>query len=636
MLPTLFLVATLLQVFLHAWARRWLLSGAPILTWCILQGDAVGHRVVPFAHVWTLFATVNLAYAFASTSWLFYDMFTAACYPAIFVTCLFQFQFAGDLARKVMRLLLNKLHFIDDKIGVFNIPALEIDTDVDGLMVLRGITFSLSTLSFVVHGVDVGIKISDDLQLAIRTEIVTVYLFRSIEVGDCFVNLKGGKYERHSMHRAKKTNDEDGEALLVKGERGPQATPASQPAFVKMKYEMTDGNPPEDSTHRLAVKDIKRYPLSNATAQEQYCHMLDYIQETSSVHQARRHLEALGQQVDETPDFVDFSNKEGIRAAICSQLHPKPSIPHPPSRSIKVTTLQTLLPQRIRGFLHRLPMLLRLLLNPLSYFHPVKISSITATAAGEWIESLLVQKIFREYSEADSDFRHLKERISAWVLGANFAVELGKITGNAQVPVLTSYNIHCQLGVDAVLAYRALPQQLHLNQVAQLGGADATFALPSFLLPHHEHLLPSMPAAPPDNDDTKDLSQKAADEEDETSVKMSVHARLPALFDQELLDFIALLVKAGKLVEIEETLSETHDGSPKLKELPGALNQKVKDKLKKVVMANDQWLAKLVGKVMKKLEVVQGDVGYSGDLPVPLRPYRETGWLEQEGEKLLP
>jgi len=101
----------------------------------------------------------------------------------------------GNLTRKGLRALLKQLHFIDDKIAFFNIPALEIDTDVDGLMVLRGVTFSLSNLSFVVHGVEVGIKLSDDMELAIQTEEVTVRLFRGIDIGGCYANLKGGDFE---------------------------------------------------------------------------------------------------------------------------------------------------------------------------------------------------------------------------------------------------------------------------------------------------------------------------------------------------------------------------------------------------------------------------------------------------------
>ena len=67
---------------------------------------------------------------------------------------------------------------------------------------------------------------------------------------------------------------------------------------------------------------------------------------------------------------------------------------------------------------------------------------------------------------------------------------------------------------------------------------------------------------------------------DEANVKISVLAPLPACFDQKLLDFIAALVKATKVVEIEKA---------------------------------------------------RGDVGYSGDIPVELGVYRNTGW-EKRGE----
>lgn len=43
----------------------------------------------------------------------------------------------------------------------------------------------------------------------------------------------------------------------------------------------------------------------------------------------------------------------------------------------------------------------------------------------------------------------------------------------------------------------------------------------------------------------------------------------------------------------------------------------------------------MVGKITKKLETAQGEVGYSGDIPVALGVYR-TDYLESEGEKILP
>ncbi len=40
--------------------------------------------------------------------------------------------------------------------------------------------------------------------------------------------------------------------------------------------------------------------------------------------------------------------------------------------------------------------------------------------------------------------------------------------------------------------------------------------------------------------------------DDEANMKISVRARLPACFDQEMLDFVSPLVKAMKVVELEK------------------------------------------------------------------------------------
>ena len=72
----------------------------------------------------------------------------------------------------------------------------------------------------------------------------------------------------------------------------------------------------------------------------------------------------------------------------------KPSVPHPPSRSIKATTLRNLLPRSIRHILHRPPMLLRLLLATLGYFHPVSTPSITVACSGKWVKHILEEKAF--------------------------------------------------------------------------------------------------------------------------------------------------------------------------------------------------------------------------------------------------
>ncbi|KUJ21648.1 uncharacterized protein LY89DRAFT_694187 [Mollisia scopiformis] len=616
--PLLFTLLTALLAFLYTWPKRWLISGAPLLTILLLAGEAKGHRILPSIHLWPIFTTLHLGYAICSTSWLLFWVFTAFAYPTAFLVSLFQFEPVGDVARRSLRRILKDLQFIDDKIAFFDIPALEIDTEVDGLMVLRGITFSLSSLSFVVHGVEVGIKLSDDMELSIQTEEVKVKLFRGIEVGDCFANLKGGEYEMTFGSLEGHTRDVDGDAVFVEatpllkaasiyGDRrsldeSRSATPngygdAFEAKEVKMTEAMTDGKTLEDAGAKEGLESMKKMSPDNEVASGRYQRTVTFIKETNAIYEARKTVKSLSKKKSVDERTFDHEDDNALRAAICSQLHPEPSVPHPPQKSIKVTTLQNLMPAYIRRFTHRLPMLLRLLLNPLSYFHPVKISSITAAASGRWIDSILIEKIFKSYWETDSEIRSLKNRISAWLSDSNFVIELGPIIGLAQVPFIPTYDINCHLSFSDVMAYRALPKDIDLKQVVRLGGADATFILPSFLLPHHEHLLPPVPTKEAKQDLEKDIEdadgvpkevQAQHDleqaQKDETNVKIAVHARLPACFDQELLDFIAALVKATKVVEMEKEPSVMDEEVHGIREFSRALKGGLKEGVKKVVV----------------------------------------------------
>lgn len=133
-------------------------------------------------------------------------------------------------------------------------------------------------------------------------------------------------------------------------------------------------------------------------------------------------------------------------------------------------------------------MLLRLLLTPLSYFHPIVFESITAAASGKWVKHMLEEHVFKSYGEHDSEIRRLQVRIFAWLDESNFVLELAKVTGTAHVPfVVPAFDIQAHLGIDDIMAYRTLanPQDVDMKQVVRLGGADCGFNIPSFLLPHH-------------------------------------------------------------------------------------------------------------------------------------------------------
>jgi hypothetical protein len=246
------------------------------------------------------------------------------------------------------------------------------------------------------------------------------------------------------------------------------------------------------------------------------------------------------------------------------------------------------------------------------------------------------------------------------------------------------------------MAYRILPDAVELKQVVRLGGADAVLTIPMFLFPHHEHIFPKkatdfelleMESAINEAEPTpkqviarKELKKL---KRDEASMHVSAHAHLPAVFHQDLLNFVAAIVKATKVIESDKDFEEakvlrelkrvstnmsdseassiasvnTNNSEASTTTLNATTDKSFKGFLRKVdtgfkeasnktmvgmkkagqstvhAMANDRWIARLVGKVTRKLEKAQGEVGYSGDVPIPLDKYRVRHEFEQ---KLLP
>ena len=182
-----------------------------------------------------------------------------------------------------------------------------------------------------------------------------------------------------------------------------------------------------------------------------------------------------------------------------------------------------------------------------------------------------MSEIFKTYGEQDKEIKSLHARISAWLSNANFVIELSGIKGLAQVPINYTYELINNLVFDDVLAYRSVPRAdsefSDLTKVLHLAGADLTVTLPTFLLPRHDHLLPP----PPTDFDTTVLTEAirsaqslpdltAAKQDLETRIKdcynlkVAAHLKLPAVLNQDLLDFTAVLVKASKIVEMEKEL----------------------------------------------------------------------------------
>ncbi|KXT12366.1 hypothetical protein AC579_588 [Pseudocercospora musae] len=698
-----------------SWARRWLYSGAAIETLLLIHGHAHENRILEGAPLWTVLATYNLIYAICSTSWLLHALFVAATYPAIFLTSLNQFPRIANFARRRLRKFLGgQPHFIRDKLALFNLPALEIDTDVDGLFVVRGVTFSFLTLTLIAHGCELGLKLADDIELAIYVDEVTVRFFRRIEIGHVYANAKGGQFEM-TFGGLEDDDDDAASEFSVFLDDTPllRAATAGSKGLTdrpKLRETLTGVSYVRDSSARAGLDIVTALDPDDEAADKQYHEKLTEIRTSSAVYQSRQAVrqraKGQGRRLDDEKD---------MRAAVCAELHSLPSVPHPPSRSVRVTTLQNLSPPHVRRFLHRLPFLLRLLLAPLSYFHSIDISSINAAGSGQWLQMLLQEQVFKQYAENSAELRRLYRKVSTWLTDANFCVQLADIEGLGQVPLSSTFDIVTYLKFSDVMAYRTTlvdgqPQNDSIKQVVRLGGADATFTIPSYLLPHHEHLLPAKPT----KEDEEELEQEIGQadgapkmvqaehkleqaQKDETNIFLSVHASLPVSCDQNMLNFVAALVKATKIIEMEKevdaadradtpmsptfsdstsdglsrvtSMDEEHsvadsekvslkevagfkvfaknirqnlqDGTTKAKirEFAKDLHQTTKDGMKKTIvggLVNDRWIAKMVGKVAATLQKAQGDVGYSGSIPLPLEPYRALWTEEGKLSKLLP
>ena len=684
-----FLASIAASTLIFSWPLRWIISGAPQLIYALLLGESKRNRILPFVPLWTVFATVNLAYAVCSTSWLLYWVFWASCWPTIVVACLFQFDAPAGLARRTLRkTFLRDLHFINDQIAFFDLPALEIDTEVKGLFVIRGVTLSLSTLTLVAHGVEAGIKLSDDIELAIQTDKVVVPLFRKIHVDDIYANVKGGDWEVTfgSIPYGKPDPSEFTDDEVIVADTAILKAAAARP--IDMVRKMTAANEPKDAKDtKSAFSSVKQLSPDEEQANIKYQEYLRNINDTSAVQIAKKALIKLSQKDVNT---LEPENMDDLRAAICTQIHSGPSIPHPPAKSIRVSTLRKTNYPNVKKWLHRFPFLYRLMLFPICYFHPVEFKSITAAGSGKWFVSLMSKYLFKHYPTQDGEIRRLEARISSWCADANFAVELGRIESSASFPINTNYDIKCLMDMSNVIAYRALPDAVELKRVVQMGGADAVLTVPIFLFPHHEHIFPAKASefeqmemeqaihdaqgTPAEQRARKILKQL---KKDETNMHISAHARLPAVFDQELLNFIAAIVKATKVIESDRDFedakilrelkrvsassdtesvssmnSTTSEATATMADDSGfkhflrKVDSGFKDASSKTAagmrkagvntvsaMANDRWIARLVGKITKKLEKAQGEIGYSGDVPIALDKYRVR---HESDSKILP
>jgi len=95
---------------------------------------------------------------------------------------------------------------------------------------------------------------------------------------------------------------------------------------------------------------MKQLSPSNEDAAGRYWKARRFIDETNAVHEVRVYVKRATKETPDEDGTFEAEDKNAMPATICSHLHSKPSLPHPPANSFKVTTLKTSTPPYIKRF----------------------------------------------------------------------------------------------------------------------------------------------------------------------------------------------------------------------------------------------------------------------------------------------
>ena len=135
-----------------SWVGSWLISGCAVETLLLLTTPTEHFPISNYLFA----ACLNAPYLLASTSWLFCLLFAAACWPLVGLTCLVQYAAVSSYTRAKLRRTLRNVHFYRDQVALFCLPSMVVDSELDGLVTVRGLTLSLLDLTIEMHGLEVG------------------------------------------------------------------------------------------------------------------------------------------------------------------------------------------------------------------------------------------------------------------------------------------------------------------------------------------------------------------------------------------------------------------------------------------------------------------------------------------------
>jgi hypothetical protein len=428
-----------------------------------------------------------------------------------------------------------------------------------------------------------------------------------------------------------------------------EETPASsQQDYVKDRVlprwqdEKRDGS---DDYHRPLVGKARRPSPSDVEAEQRYEDVLLELRQSNRLYQSRARVKIAHGNID---GDRQTDNDPDTRAAVCADLrNTRPPMSQPSGR-IPISKLIRLF-RPINRILDKVPSVVRVILWLLTQSHPVTCPSICFSACGVFLGQELLSKLFRRHTADDNRIEQLKSEVSSWLSAADIYLDLARMRARTSVPLRTTNDIRAELRTSDVVITRVSPKggeeagisaaDEHTGRVARLKGVDSSFTIPTCLLPHHAYLQP-----PPE----------ISDDEDTAPVAIAIRGSLPAHFSESFLAFAATLSKTSQMVDIEEeaglAADKTDDVSPReednkannshnthshhgfrAKIAHGRIGAAIKHpvqhgkqilhkEVKKTAVdkVDGAWFAKWTNKFLKKLEWLDGDFGYSMEVPTPI------------------
>ncbi|KAF3920512.1 hypothetical protein ABW20_dc0108286 [Dactylellina cionopaga] len=554
-------------------------------------------------------------------------------------------------------------------------------------MVIEGATFTLSTLTLEAHGIEVALMVDDGLEVCFRTEKAIARFGRSVEIGDVYVTLKTemdtGPGSTFAM---RKSNTID---TMLEARRPGQLHPESLTDAVKEIKHVTDTQSfDEDEEHAIreynerikhiqentAIHIARKRLLSLAgekysrfTVKEKKAMIASALQTSGSITHPPTWSIAVSHLKARTPPWIhEFNNRfpmvQRTILNVIAHLHPvkcngvignvtglfasgmleKAVFKHYKDENKEISKLAS----RVQTWLETG--------NFVCQFSKINgVAQVPSTVSYDIMASIKTSTV--------QVFKVLvAPEISEPLLDEDDAVSVDSTASNHSGKSGVSVTIKDKAGIKQ-------EEDKGISEVARINGVSATVEVPSMLLPHHEYLFPEPPASKATSaqslakvaedvtvhDDEDDRleddflgddfdGRKAAafpgdDDKDEVMVIATVLASLPAQFNSTILHFVTALLKASKLIEIEKGLSgkepnieEDEDGdaiTPTRARSLSRMGIKISKTMKRTFTGavDDAWIARLMGRLVNKVEGLKGEVGYKMPIPVDLMPRRLIG-----------